>query len=250
MKISFDCLKCLKHLQLEEHIYKEAYEGHELCLSCRPVEDETPMSNTIDKQLLSEKELQDMRMIAFNSYDDFSKYAAAKILQMYDHIEGLKIALQTHQSYDKTVGEYHDENVRLREALEQIVTEPTTKYRLGDHHYWRTNARNIARKALNTLVTEPKTSISTYLELLHLISLEADYEKDHAAAISRIKRLIDEHTGISSASEPSVDRVRYLTGDVVKCSGCNGRGYTGSENHPECPMCSGNGYVKEETKDD
>lgn len=35
-----------------------------------------------------------------------------------------------------------------------------------------------------------------------------------------------------------------------KCYGCNGRGYTGSENHPECPLCSGTGYLKvsEETQ--
>lgn len=38
-KISFDCLKCLKNLQLEEHIFKKAYEGHELCLSCRSLQE-------------------------------------------------------------------------------------------------------------------------------------------------------------------------------------------------------------------
>lgn len=42
------------------------------------------------KELMSDKELEDMRMIAYNSCDDFSKYAAAKILQLYDHVDGLK----------------------------------------------------------------------------------------------------------------------------------------------------------------
>lgn len=35
-----------------------------------------------------------------------------------------------------------------------------------------------------------------------------------------------------------------LSGELEKCYGCNGRGYTGSENHPDCPMCNGNGYVQ------
>jgi len=42
----------------------------------------------------------------------------------------------------------------------------------------------------------------------------------------------------------------YLTGDVEKCYGCNGRGYTESENHPECPMCSGAGYLTVEVRED
>lgn len=36
----------------------------------------------------------------------------------------------------------------------------------------------------------------------------------------------------------------YLSGKVEKCYACNGRGYTLSENHPDCPMCSGTGYIK------
>ncbi|EJW14433.1 hypothetical protein M5X00_29885 [Paenibacillus alvei] len=36
----------------------------------------------------------------------------------------------------------------------------------------------------------------------------------------------------------------YLSGEVEKCSSCNGRGYTSSENHPDCPVCSGAGYVE------
>jgi len=37
---------------------------------------------------------------------------------------------------------------------------------------------------------------------------------------------------------------RYLIGDLVKCWACNGRGYTESENHPDCPACSGYGYIQ------
>lgn len=36
----------------------------------------------------------------------------------------------------------------------------------------------------------------------------------------------------------------YLTGDIEKCWACNGRGYTISENHPQCPVCSGAGYIE------
>lgn len=36
----------------------------------------------------------------------------------------------------------------------------------------------------------------------------------------------------------------YLYGKTEKCYGCNGRGYTSSENHPECPLCSGSGYLE------
>lgn len=39
---------------------------------------------------------------------------------------------------------------------------------------------------------------------------------------------------------------RYLFGEVEKCPSCNGRGYAGSENHPECPLCEGNGYIKKD----
>jgi len=38
---------------------------------------------------------------------------------------------------------------------------------------------------------------------------------------------------------------KHLIGNLIKCHGCNGRGYTESENHPNCPLCSGNGYLKE-----
>src|SRR5690606_30849523 len=49
------------------------------------------------------------------------------------------------------------EVARLREALEQVANEPTTKFRFGDSTYWLTNARKIARKALSihTGDTEP-----------------------------------------------------------------------------------------------
>lgn len=36
----------------------------------------------------------------------------------------------------------------------------------------------------------------------------------------------------------------YLTGKVEKCESCNGRGYTESEGHPDCPMCNGCGYIE------
>lgn len=37
--------------------------------------------------------------------------------------------------------------------------------------------------------------------------------------------------------------IYYLTGEIEKCSSCNGRGYTESENHPTCPTCCGAGHV-------
>lgn len=38
----------------------------------------------------------------------------------------------------------------------------------------------------------------------------------------------------------------YLFGELEKCYSCNGMGYTGSENHPECPLCEGNGYINKD----
>ncbi len=40
-----------------------------------------------------------------------------------------------------------------------------------------------------------------------------------------------------------------LSGEIEKCYGCNGRGYTESENHPDCPICSGVEYVKVEARE-
>lgn len=39
---------------------------------------------------------------------------------------------------------------------------------------------------------------------------------------------------------------RYLFGELEKCYSCNGTGYTGSENHPECLVCEGNGYIEKD----
>ncbi|MEJ3717087.1 hypothetical protein WGM54_03605 [Paenibacillus polymyxa] len=40
------------------------------------------------------------------------------------------------------------------------------------------------------------------------------------------------------------EHTHVLAGNIEKCSACNGRGYTESENHPDCPRCSGAGYVE------
>ncbi|MBY0024527.1 hypothetical protein H7K28_15055 [Paenibacillus polymyxa] len=40
------------------------------------------------------------------------------------------------------------------------------------------------------------------------------------------------------------ERTHVLVGNIEKSSACNGRGYTESENHPDCPRCSGAGYVE------
>jgi len=63
-------------------------------------------------------------------------------VKMVDHIERLEIALHTHKSYDKTVSELHDENTRLRDALEKIVT-------LIDREAFRT-VQNVAIEALSS----------------------------------------------------------------------------------------------------
>lgn len=45
-RYAFDCTQCHKSLKLVEKIYFEHYHGHELCMSCRPVEtDEGAESN-------------------------------------------------------------------------------------------------------------------------------------------------------------------------------------------------------------
>ncbi|MFB5758937.1 hypothetical protein [Paenibacillus medicaginis] len=52
--------------------------------------------------------------------------------------------------------------------------------------------------------------------------------------------------GMKGVKENMKERMYVIVGEVEKCYGCNGRGYTESENHPECPMCSGAEYVKKD----
>ena len=48
----FDCVNCRKHLcDLSQEIYKKAYEGHDLCLSCRPSEKSSPISPEQRKEI-------------------------------------------------------------------------------------------------------------------------------------------------------------------------------------------------------
>lgn len=59
----------------------------------------------------------------------------------------------------------------------------------------------------------------------------------------------DNHVGIDLANGKDTTVLikgnRYLIGELIKCWACNGRGYTESENHPDCPVCSGYGIYTE-----
>jgi DnaJ-class molecular chaperone len=44
-------------------------------------------------------------------------------------------------------------------------------------------------------------------------------------------------------------RELIISGSVEKCWACKGRGYSGSENHPECVVCSGYGWLPKGEED-
>jgi hypothetical protein len=73
-RIAFDCAKCFKTLQLEERIYKKAYEGHTLCMSCRP--------SVKVEQILSEEELNQLENFAASA-DGLSETNSYKVIESH-----------------------------------------------------------------------------------------------------------------------------------------------------------------------
>jgi transcription elongation factor Elf1 len=64
VRIAFDCAKCGNNIQLNWDIYTGYYEGHALCMSCRPAE---------KAQILSEEELKVIEDIYSLQYDAIAK---------------------------------------------------------------------------------------------------------------------------------------------------------------------------------
>lgn len=80
-----------------------------------------------------------LEMIALNSYDDFSRYAAQKILDLYDQLAEKNAAIKLHDeavgSYEHNRKLYQKENYELRKALEEVGNNIEDALSIGEARY-------------------------------------------------------------------------------------------------------------------
>lgn len=99
-RYAFDCSECGKFLKLAEEVYKTYYDGHELCMSCRPGE--------LPQERLSEDEVN----VIAKLYEGETKWAAdpADVKSLLAEVKRLK-AIEAERNRYKSLVDSIDKQI-------------------------------------------------------------------------------------------------------------------------------------------
>lgn len=102
-RYAFDCAKCFKSLQLQEDVYKKAYEGHETCLSCR--------TEPLQQERLSESDIE----LIEETYDE----TYTMVHKLIAEVKRLQSIEETVYDLEASVKLQVRENNKLREVIDK-----------------------------------------------------------------------------------------------------------------------------------